>query len=135
MRQGVGVPIVLAVLLALGGAAYARELPEQPLEVRVIRIEGHLGGRGRAAPAATLVLDADGARYDLQVDHADVLRGSVLASDFLAEVSPYRPSLRLHGAPTELDALRTAKPESTVAITGYQRSGSRDFFVSQVEVR
>jgi hypothetical protein len=134
MRAAVALGLVLA---ALASATRADEPPStETSAVRLIRLVGRPGDPGgpRVA-AASLTLEVGTRTIPFQAERVDVLRGNLLGADVLAEISPYRPSLRLNGVPDVLRKVETSTAQDEVEISGWQRPGSRWFLVSDVKVR
>jgi hypothetical protein len=127
--------MLLGGVLALALPGHATEPPSgEPSAVRLIRLVGHPGTRGKRAAAAELTLDVGRSRIPFQAERVDVLRGNVLGGDVLAEIAPRRPSLRLRGARAVLAKLEAATARDEVDIIGYHRPGSQDLLVSDVHV-
>ena len=131
MRTALG--MVLAVCVV--GHVAAGESPVTSLNVQVLRFDGRLGPPApHHVAAADLMLDAAGQRARMQVESLDVLMGDILAADVLAELYPLRPSLFLRGPEELVRRFGAARPGDHVVLTGYRHSGSRDLFLSAVEV-
>jgi hypothetical protein len=124
----------LALLVALSAAA--TDLPLGPgSRTAQIRLEGYIGppAPGRSS-AADLVLEHDEKRIRFQVDSARVLQGNRSGPDFLDEVSAEPAKLIVEGPGELLAKLVAAQPAERVVLTGYHRSGSRNFAIAAVEV-
>ena len=129
MRHAIGIAVALA------GVALGQVRGPGPDETVLVVLEGRLGPPPDERTAgATLQLDVKGERRAFQVERARVLRGERFGPDVVDEVSPFRPSLYLRGPDGLLMQIERAGPADRLAITGYYRSGSRNFLVSAVHV-
>ncbi len=129
----------LAVLLslALSTAAAARE-PMQPPGLprpNEIRIEGYAGRKPAGmVPEADWLVSCLGQEYHLYVTKLRVILGDLSYSDIIQEVQPYRIAFYLRGdEPTLQRFAHAAAAGEPLAITAYERTGSRDLLVAQVE--
>jgi hypothetical protein len=123
-----------AVLLA--HTAGGTDVPSEPgVRVAQIRLEGYVGApaRGRSS-AADLAFEHGEKRIRFQVESARVIQGNRSGPDFLDEVSAAPAKLTVEGPDELLDELERAQPGNRVVLTGYHRTGSRNFAVSAVEV-
>ena len=123
--------IALAAAMMLGGEAIAQPMP-RPITVR---LEGYVGQPPeRRHELADLHLRADRADVRFQVTNAFITQGRATTTSMFAELRPRRPSLILRGTP-ELVAMVAGAAEGTrLRMLGNWRRGSRDFFLSSVEV-
>ena len=126
---------VVAMVVFGAAAGHAAEPPSgQTSAVRIIRVVGHPGAAHGRTAAAEITLEVGSRTIPFQAERVDVLRGDVLGADVLAEISPYKPSLRLVSSERFVRMLEMSTAWDTVTITGYQRPGSREFLVSSLDV-
>lgn len=124
--------VVAAIaLLLLGGAAAAQPLP-RPIGVR---LEGYVGPPPeRRHELADLHLRAERTDVRFQVTHAFITHGRTSPGAMFAELRPRRPNLTLRGTPELIRLVADAAEGTRLRMLGTWRRGSRDFFLSSVEV-
>jgi hypothetical protein len=139
-RREVAGIVICAVVVALCHAAATRaqslaQMPAPVFEVERICIEGYLGPPQPRPRTTELTLGYKGKISRFQLTRLQVLFGDELYSDILAGVQPYRPNFILHGPPSEMEKLDTARPGEPVEISGTIHEGGRNVLVQSIRVR
>ena len=121
--------LVAAILFS--GAVTAQPMP-RPITVR---LEGYVGPPPeRRHELADLHLRADRVDVRFQVTNAFITQGRATTTSMFAELRPRRPSLTLRGTPELIGMVAGAAEGTRLRMLGNWRRGSRDFFLSSVEV-
>lgn len=99
-----------------------------------IRIEGYVG----TAPPGTVpevrwIVNVAGTEYPLTVTRLQVLVGDVSYSQIIQQAQPYRVAFILRADTPTLRQFTAVAPGEPIAITAYQRTGSRDLLVARIE--
>lgn len=118
--------LALAATVGIGG------LPRQ-VEVR---IEGYLGGsRDQSRPWKMFdVRVGDGDLVPFALTNLVTLTSTgPTAGQIVAQVQPIKPNFVFQGDAEQLDAIRSAKPNQLLKITGYTQFGSQWVLVNRVE--
>jgi hypothetical protein len=124
----------LVVLMATFAPPAAGRFGRVP-QIDLLRLEGRLGPP-RADDKGTTDLELQHGKDELHFQLAElrVLSGGRLPGSVLSAVSPYHPNFFLHGPEELMRKLRAAGADETVRIMGYNRRGTRDLMVTEVEV-
>ena len=128
-------PATALLLLALVPRVAAQVRPGGPVTTVLVRFDGRIGPpSARRSAAADLVLRVGERDVRVQVEEARVLRGGRSGPDVLDELAGRWPSLYVRGPVSLLAPLAAAGSGERVVLTGNQRTGSREFFVTEVRV-
>lgn len=124
----------LLALLLVAGSVHAGPRLGVP-RPEIYKLVGTWGPpRPDHTASADLTVEVEGALRRFQVEDAITVVGDRIGSELLAEVSQYRPALRLSGPKELLARLSGAADRAPVTIVGYRPLGSRRFMVSDVDV-
>lgn len=127
--------LLVAILLALAGGGSAGTVAQpgvpKPIEVR---LQVYLGDKPEGlVPEASWVVACQGKQLRMHIRHIDVLTGDVSPSNIITDATPYRITFHLRGDPALLRRLAAAGPNQLLTLTGFFRTGSRQFLLSAVD--
>lgn len=99
-----------------------------------IRIAGYIGEKPPGTvPETTWVVECLGKEYPFHVTRLQVLVGDLSYTDIIEEAKPYRVAFILRADDASLERFASTPPGQKIAVTAYQRTGSRDLLVAAIE--